>query len=227
MGRKIFVSYKYADNEVKNISGSYYPADTVRTYVDELSEILKEDNIYKGEEDDEDLSDLEEDTIWEKLKNRVYDSSVTIVMISKNMKESFKEDKNQWIPREISYSLKEISRVNQSGDSVTSKTNALLGVILPDSSGNYSYYYNQRTCCDDGCNSYTTSFLFDILKNNMFNKKDAEPNECSTGSKIYTGYPSYLINATWDNFISDPDKYIDRACNIQDNVDEYNVAKEV
>ena len=42
MGHKIFVSYKYADSDVKNISGHYYPADTVRTYVDKLADYISE-----------------------------------------------------------------------------------------------------------------------------------------------------------------------------------------
>lgn len=72
------------------------------------------------------LSQLSEETIWEKLKNRIYDSTLTIVMLSKGMREQYKEEKDQWIPREISYSLKEMSRTDSNGNPVTSKTNALM-----------------------------------------------------------------------------------------------------
>lgn len=92
----------------------------------------KTEHIYKGESDGEDLSQLSDDTIWEKLKNRIYDSTLTIVMLSKGMREKYKAEKHQWIPQEISYSLKEISRIDSSGNSVTSKTNALIAVIIPD-----------------------------------------------------------------------------------------------
>ena len=109
MGKKIFVSYKFADNQVENLS--IYENSTVRDYVTKFEEILDpSDNIYKGESDGEDLSNLSEATIWEKLKDRIYDSSVTIVFISPGMKESWKTERNQWIPWEISYSLKEVSR---------------------------------------------------------------------------------------------------------------------
>ena len=53
MGKKIFVSYKYADSNVKNLN--YYSNFTVRSYVDYLEGLLGRNNIYKGEHDGEDL----------------------------------------------------------------------------------------------------------------------------------------------------------------------------
>lgn len=158
MGRKIFVSYKYRDNNVENIIGMDGKVGlcTVRNYVDKLEEILKDkaEHIYKGESDGEDLSQLSDDTIWEKLKNRIYDSTLTIVMLSKGMREKYKAEKHQWIPQEISYSLKEISRIDSSGNSVTSKTNALIAVIVPDINGSYDYFTYQKDCCTKKCTHY-------------------------------------------------------------------------
>ena len=139
MGKKIFVSYKYADDQVKDLVLG--ENSTVRDYVDEFEEKLdSSDNIYKGESEGEDLSNLSDDTIWEKLKNRIYDSSVTIVFISPGMREKWKSDKDQWIPWEVSYSLKETSRKNKNGDSVTSHSNAMIAVVLPDENDSYTYY---------------------------------------------------------------------------------------
>ncbi|EOU1777019.1 TIR domain-containing protein [Clostridium perfringens] len=228
MGNKIFVSYKYADDNVKNITGDFWTSCTVRDYVDEVEKVLKDTNhIYKGESDGEDLSKLSDGTIWDKLKKRIRDSSITIVMISPNMKEVGKEDKWQWIPREISYSLKEVSRINSKGEPITSKTNAMIAVVLPDRYGSYSYYIEDKKCCSSNCRSLSTYKLFDILKDNMFNLKDAETKECETNSKIWYGESSYIESVKWDDFKDDMQKYIDKAYNRQDNIEDYEIRKEV
>lgn len=68
-----------------------YENSTVRDYVTMFEEILDpSDNIYKGESEEEDLSSLSKETIWKKLRDRIYDSSVTVVFISPGMKESWK-----------------------------------------------------------------------------------------------------------------------------------------
>ena len=148
MGRKIFISYKYKDNDVKmlpNASVPTWPCD----YVDYIkNKILSNDDIYKGENSDEDISMWSERRIWDHLKNKIYDSTITIVLISPNMKAFGKSQLSQWIPREISYSLTETSRNDR-----TSHNNAILAVVLPNKNGNYDYYDKNN--------------LFKILKNNI------------------------------------------------------------
>lgn len=217
MGKKIFVSYKYADGQVRNLPNNFYT--TARDYVDVLqSKLDNSDHIYKGEDDGEDLGSLADSTIGSKLGDKIFDSSVTIVFISKGMKEA-KLDKDQWIPWEISYSLKEQSRQGR-----TSKTNAVLAVVLPDEWDSYDYFmkYNPN------CNSTTlmTNTLFDILRYNMFNIKQPETRECN-GSTIYHGYSSYIHSVKWIDFINDIDTYIDIAVQIRDNRDNYNIRKNV
>lgn len=88
MGKKIFVSYKYHDSNVKALI-SDGENTTVRSYVTYIENhiLSKSDNIYKGEHDDKDLSDRSEEYIWSELKDKMYDFSVTIVMIFPNVKE--------------------------------------------------------------------------------------------------------------------------------------------
>ena len=227
MGKKIFVSYKYADSDVQNLRS--YENSTVRDYVDEFEDKLdKSDNIYKGESDGEDLSHLTDDQIWEKLKDRIYDSSVTVVFISPNMRETWNADRNQWIPWEVSYSLKEVSRRNKNGDPVTSRTNAMVAVVLPDTNGSYSYYLESKSCCNNSCLMHHTNKLFKIIRENKFNrKKNADKYVCESGDTIWRGACSYIAAVKWCDFIDDYRKYIEQACDRQDNIDDYGIHKEV
>lgn len=150
MGRKIFVSYKYADESVYSVPNISEYLPKVRDYVTWLEKKFTErtDHIYKGEHDQEDLSNRTDDYIWSKLKDKIYDSTVTIVLISPNMKEENKWEKSQWIPWEIAYSVRETTR-----NDYTSHSNAILGVVLPDRNNSYNYYNSLR--------------LFKILEENI------------------------------------------------------------
>lgn len=217
MGKKIFISYKYADANVRAFTG--ISNTTVRDYVDVLqTKIDKSDHINKGENDGEDLSSLADSTIASKLGDKIFDSTVTIVFISKGMKESTSEN-DQWIPWEISYSLREQSR-----QGVNSKTNAVLGVVLPDQLGTYDWYYRHNPYC----NSIThfTGQLFTILKENMFNIKNPQTRECN-GTTITDGEASYIRTVKWDDFIGSINWYIEKALEIWRVRDQYNIRKSV
>lgn len=224
MGHKIFVSYKYADNNVRQISRSFFEETTVRTYVDDLELYIKNsDNIFKGESDNDDLSQLSEETIWSRLKDRIYDSTLTIVIISPNMKENNKKDRDQWIPWEISYSLKEVSRKNTSGNYVNSASNAILAVVLPDRNDSYSYYIEDHNCCNNTCRTLLTGTLFQILRDNMFNIKKPDCRNCNNNRKIYYGDSSYIISVKWDDFVKEPEQYIERAYKLQNSIKQYEI----
>ena len=226
MGRKIFVSYKYADANVRQLVtrplwlGKY---DTVRSYVDLLENYFKKHSghIYKGESDGEDLSKLSDQTIQDKLYDRIYDSTLTIVMISPNMMETNIPQNQQWIPQEISYSLREQSRTNSRGQSIISRTNGLLAIVLPDFHNSYSYFLEQCTDCSNNCITYKTHLFFEILRENTFNIKQPRLLYCKNGKEIFAGDASYITYVKWDDFAEDPEKYISKACEIQNRKDEY------
>jgi len=217
MGKKIFISYKYLDDQVEPLPNVYFEKTTARHYVDQIQEKLdNEDHVNKGEDDGEDMGSLADSTIASKLGDKIFDSTVTLVLISKGMKENTQE-KEQWIPWEVSYSLREQSRQDQN-----SKTNAILAIVLPDENGSYEYYITQNLQCKS--RTLNTPFLFKILSGNMFNLKNPETRDCN-GNIIYSGYSSYVYSVKWEDFKSDINKYIDIAVSNYKNRNNFEIVK--
>jgi hypothetical protein len=229
MGKCVFVTYKYGDTLVSNLDKKefkiiggqlqYISRQTrVRDYVDILQDKIGKDHMNLGEKDGESLEQFSDEKIESELKKKIYRSSVTIVMISKGMKEPFKNEREQWIPWEVSYSLRVVKREDS-----TSQMNAVLGIVLPDNTGSYDWYYTSNP----NCNSIThhTTQLFKILKDNMFNVLEKEFRECN-GTQIHIkDEPSFIKTLKWDDFINGNNYnfYVDKATEIKDDADSYDV----
>lgn len=140
MPKKVYVSYKYADDDVQPLQ-SDSSTTTVRDYVGYFEERAASVGllVHTGEYKNRYLPYQSENRIWERLKDKMGDSAVIIVFVSPQMKELFVPDKKQWIPWELSFSLRE-----QTSNGITSHSKPLLVVVLPDKSGNF-YYYNCMT----------------------------------------------------------------------------------
>lgn len=220
MGRKIFISYKYDDTSVARLSRTPLGTATkVRDYVDELQDKLaEEDHINKGELDGEDLSDFKDSTIASKLRDKIYDSSITVVLVSPQMKDFSLSEDEQWIPWEVSYSLREATRNDR-----TSRMNGVLAVVLPDINGSYDYVLEKRECCSGGCVLWRTDKLFNILRVNMFNRKNKVAQDCLIGENVYRGYASYIHMVEWSRFITNINHWINVADGIREDASNYDI----
>ena len=224
-GYKVFISYKYKDSSVWQLPDRKdveLGRTTARNYVDIIQEYFEDSShINKGEKDGEDLSDFKEDTIASKLRDKIYDSRVTIVLISPNMRNMIEDEDDQWIPWEIRYSLREPTRGGR-----TSHRNALLGVVLPDVYAHYSYAVRDNHCGTCSCVNYPLTNSFSILKELVLNRKTPNLKEDCIYSKRIFQYPhSYMHMVKWEDFLSDIDKCLDEAVQVSESACEWNMPK--
>lgn len=215
MGSNVFVSYKYADRNVARLGDNY--DTTCRDYVDQIEEILKNRKSYyfRGERDGEDLSNLDETTIMQKLADKMFYTSVTVVLISAGMREYSKKEIDQWIPWEVSYSLSIEKR-----SSGRSGTNAVLGVVIPNWLGRYDFAI---TDTESGKIIHTDN-LFKIIGKNMFNIKNIEQYQ---NGGFYRGPVSYISLVKWSEFESNPNYYLYDAEERRNNANNYDLVKRI
>lgn len=186
MAHKTFISYKYSES---------------RKLRDAIIAALGEDAIYyKGETvDSKDMTDLKRKTIEKNLADMMYDTSVTIVILSPNMRES------DWIEWEISYCLKKTTRKGR-----TSQRNGVVAVIKKVG-GNYSWF---KYLSGDGGIKYHMNKVQDIIQKNHFNSDP--PIKTSKGFYDWLN-GSYITFVEEDAFLSNPTTYIDNAYEKSEN----------
>lgn len=200
MARKTFISYKYS--EAKGLRD------------DILKELGDDAQYYKGETSESpDLTDETTEKIKEHLKDMIYDTSVTIVIISPNMKNS------NWIEWEISYSLKEVSRKGR-----TSKTNGIVGVIQKIN-GSYDWLLSESTNCHGKGVIYTKLDLLPyLIQENKYNSNP--PIWCCEECRTYDWLDGSYINLVKeDTFLADPITYIENAFEKKDKINLYDITK--
>ena len=226
MGRKVFVSYKYGDTQVQSLGLGPFTITRVRDYVTELQGVLERgDELNKGEDDGVDLSQFKDDTIASKLRDKIYDSSITIVVVSKGMKDLSKSERDQWIPWEVAYSLRETTRNDR-----TSRSNAILAIVLPDEYGRYDYYIVDESCPYCKCRTLNTNLLFGVLSKNMFNIKKPTYNNCPHHAAhwpVFVGDYSYIESVKWSDFKINVKAYLDKSKSLNDRIAEYSISKTI
>lgn len=192
MAHKTFISYKYSE---------------ARQLRDAIIDALGEDaSYYKGETSDSpDLTDTSTENIKKNLRDMMYDTSVTIVIISPNMKQS------RWIDWEIEYCLKNNTRKGR-----TSHINGVVGVIMK-CDGGYSWFKNMSTN-SDGCSAslYKEEKVYDIINSNRFNQ-NPKVYSCDTCKAVDALTGSYIAYVEEETFLVNPTEYIDNAYDKSEN----------
>ena len=192
MAHKTFISYKY--NEAKGLR-------------DQIVSVLGDDaSYYRGETSESpDLTDSSTENIKMKLSDMMYDTSVTIVVVSPNIKMS------NWIDWEIEYSLKNISRKGR-----TTHTNGVLGVIMKYNGG-YDWFKTTESK-SDGCisSSYNESTVYSIINKNRFNQ-NPKVYSCDICKTVDALTGSYIAYVEEESFLLDHNKYINNAYDKSEN----------
>jgi len=201
VARKTFISYKYSE------------AWGLR---DKIIAALGDDaTYYQGETSDSpDLSDVTTETIKKNLADMMYDTTVTIVIISPKMRMS------KWIDWEIEYSLKEITRKGR-----TSKTNGIVGVIQKVN-GSYNWFVSIRKI-ENGCTvrNYAENILHDIIRKNRYNRKNPKYG-CDHLRVYHPLHDSYISLIDEDDFLRNPHSYIENAYEKSEAADEFILTKQ-
>ena len=178
--------------------------------------------IYNGEDGDNDLSEFQDETIKTHLKRLIQTSSITVVLVSKGMKDPLKAERDQWIPWELQYSL-----TRTAYGKVRSNRNGILAVILPDKNGTYDHYYQRSNCQHCNVITHKTGDLFAMIGKNMFNLKNPAKDSCPSplhGTTYHVGNDySYIHPVKWEDFIKDPSGHIDIVEERKERTDNYNL----
>ncbi|WP_313492328.1 TIR domain-containing protein [Sphingobacterium multivorum] len=186
MAKKTFISYKYDE------------AQDLRNEI--LKKLGDDAKYYQGETSDSpDLSDASTERIKEYLKDMIFNTSVTIVIISPRMKYS------QWIDWEIEYALREYKR----GD-ITSKSNGLVGVIMKVNGSTDWLKEHGINVHGTPTIKYRNEFLYPIISSNRYNS-NPEIKHCSECYTYDYMNGSYITLVDEDDFLVNPTYYIDNA----------------
>lgn len=152
MAHKTFISYKYSES---------------RELRDRIIRAMGKDAIYYNGENgfSPNKSNDSDNTIWNYLKEMIWPTSVTIIILSPNMLNS------SWIESEIKYSLEKISK-----NGVQSQRNGVVAVIKKVSGGYNWFKYKVQKPDGHLINYYHEELVPPVIKLNRLNLKNPKYN---------------------------------------------------
>lgn len=185
---KVFVSYKFSDG--------------VDTRVKIMNKLGSRGHIYKGEKGFERL-ELADNTIKEYLKDMIFDSSVTVVIISPQVTQS------AWVDWEIRYSLTSTTRNGK-----TSKRNGIVCVIQNETTiGRLGGLVKNTSWSRNVFGRLRSDIFPPAIISNLQNTFGTSGNvlESMGLTDDYEGCQDYAIVVSENTFLNNPDRYINAA----------------
>lgn len=195
MARNVFISYRYADG--------------VR-YKNELSTKFDRFDDTIDFSEDEDRSNLSEESIRQYLYGKLRRSSVTIVLLTPqalNHKKDWWGQYDDWMYDEIRYSLE---------DRGNNRTNGLIAVYTPEAERQLVTPFPGGVIAVSNVNN--------LFRRNMMNVKPQYKTNHNIG--LFDGdWDSYCSLLSWKEFTSDIGKYIDIASQKRGALYKYDIVK--
>ena len=199
--RNTFISFSY---ENKNLA-----------LINEIKGILEKKGIAVDYSEKVDRSDHTDETIWKYLEKRIKGSSVTIIILTKDL---FEENTHKLDYKKGSF-LESGWRYNEQSGSLRNwnlnNINGIIAVYEPEAE-TYVKSNNKSTCiCCLNENVTKINLRKEIIRKNMFNinKKNKTNKNCDN----YDSKNDHFISLiSLKNFKNDPAKYIDNAIDKRD-----------
>lgn len=201
MAHKTFISYKYSESQ------------DLRDKI--IKKLGADATYYKGETSKSpDLTDYTTNTIRKNLADMIYDTTVMVVIVSPNMKQS------EWMEWEIKYALREQTRNGR-----TSHADGVVCVVQKNeiyrrlSLNPYSWAksYNE---------DWNSSKLFNIINQNRNNKKSWYESDLTNRTAYNNLSEHYVDIVTEEEFLTCPNDYINAAFDKSQNLSSYHLAKQ-
>lgn len=174
--KNVFLAYTFDDTNVAPLNG-VEGETSVKDYADVAEKALKGckfdiAEVFRCKEDKEDLTGKTWVNIWNDMgvKELVYDTAASVIMISPATVDPKRPAEAQWTPWNMYFSVHRIAR--KDGNIAY---NPVVLVVLPDKNGSTAYFDQDKT--------------FDILKKNIENDY-----VYLTDWKMFSKYPDMCIN---------------------------------
>lgn len=195
MAKNVFISFRFSDGH---------------QYKEYLSSLFDRNVDTVDFSEDQDRSQMSEDTIRRYLYSKLRRSSVTIILLTPRALNHHKDyfgRYDDWMYDEIRYSLE---------DRDNNRTNGLVAVYTPETA---SLLVNKQPT-----GSIAVNDVDNLFRKNMMNVKPQFKTNPNTGL-FDRDFDSYCSLIPWDEFISNLSVFITRASQKRDQVYKYNLVK--